>query len=292
MYDSMDELAQLADTAGATVAATITQRREGTDTSWYIGKGKVKEISRLIQETDADMCIFDDELTSIQVRNLEEELGIRIVDRTTLILDIFARRAQSSEGKMQVELAQLKYMLPRLTRFNTTLSRLGGGIGTRGPGEKQLETDRRHIKRRILELEKGIAEIKLHRKIRRSGRGELPAVALVGYTNAGKSTLLNRLSGSDVLAEDKLFATLDPVTRSVKSPGGLTFLLVDTVGFINKLPHDLIDAFRSTLEEAVYADVLVHVVDASSPFYQTQMQSGGRCTIFPGRRGQARDRCL
>ena len=272
LYDSMDELAQLADTAGLQVLTKITQKREGSDNATYIGRGKVKEISQAAQEMDATMCVFDDELSSVQVRNLEDQLGLRIIDRTTLILDIFARRAQSSEGKMQVELAQLKYLLPRLTGFNTALSRLGGGIGTRGPGEKKLETDKRHIKRRIFELEKDIDELKKHRMLRRSGRGDTPAVALVGYTNAGKSTLLNRLSGSSVFAEDKLFATLDPVTRSVSTPGGIGFLLVDTVGFINKLPHDLIDAFRSTLEEAVYADALVHVVDASCPFYDTQMQ--------------------
>ncbi|MHB1314883.1 MAG: GTPase HflX [Christensenellales bacterium] len=272
LYDSMGELAQLADTAGASVVAKITQKREGSDNATYVGRGKVKEISQAVQQMEADLCIFDDELSSVQVRNLEEALGLRIVDRATLILDIFAQRAQSSEGKMQVELAQLKYMLPRLTGFNTALSRLGGGIGTRGPGEKKLETDRRHIKRRIFELERNIEGLKAHRQLRRSGRGDIPTVALVGYTNAGKSTMLNRLSGSSVLAEDKLFATLDPVTRSVSTPGGIAFLLVDTVGFINKLPHDLIDAFRSTLEEAVYADVLVHVVDASCSFYTTQMQ--------------------
>ena len=271
LYDSMGELAQLADTAGAVVAEKIIQKREGADNTTYIGRGKLKELSQAVQEREADICIFDDELTSVQVRNLEEALGVRIIDRTALILDIFAQRAQSSEGKMQVELAQLKYRLPRLTG-NTALSRLGGGIGTRGPGEKKLETDRRYIKRRIHDLERGIAELKKHRLLTRGGRGELPVAALVGYTNAGKSTLLNRLSGSNVFAEDKLFATLDPVTRRVSTQSGLPFLLVDTVGFINKLPHDLIDAFRSTLEEAVYADVLVHVVDAACPFYETQMQ--------------------
>ena len=273
-YDTLSELAELADTAGAEVIALERQRRPSPDPVYYVGRGKAEELSRLASANDADLFIFDDELSSVQIRNLEEILGSRVLDRTTLILDIFAGRAQSREGKLQVELAQLKYRLPRLIGFGQTLSRLGGGIGTRGPGEKKLESDRRRIRRQIYQLECDLKEVTKQRTLRRTKReqGTIPVAAIVGYTNAGKSTLLNLLSGSDVLAEDKLFATLDPVTRNVKLPDGGEVLLTDTVGFINKLPHDLVEAFRSTLEEAVYADIILHVVDCSSSYAREQMK--------------------
>ncbi|MGI6175643.1 MAG: GTPase HflX [Christensenellales bacterium] len=271
-YDSIGELEELAKTAGAVVLHKESQKRFDADNAYYVGKGKVKELALLCQSIEADICIFDDELSMIQLRNLERELGVKVVDRATLILDIFAARATTSEGKLQVELAQMKYKLPRLLGSGQILSRLGGGIGTRGPGEKKLEVDRRRIRRRIFELEKEIKRLKQQRDLRRERRNEVPTIALVGYTNAGKSTLLNTLSGSDVTAEDKLFATLDPVTRKINLPSGTMVLLVDTVGFINKLPHDLIDAFRSTLEEAIYADILLHVVDASADYYEEQMK--------------------
>ncbi|MGI6168363.1 MAG: GTPase HflX [Christensenellales bacterium] len=270
-YDSLEELAELARSAGAEVLHTERQKRSVADNSFYVGKGKATELAAICQEKEANLCIFDDELTMVQARNLEREIGVRVIDRTALILDIFAQRAQTSEGKLQVELAQLKYKLPRLLGTGTALSRLGGGIGTRGPGEKKLEVDRRRIRRRIFELEKELKTVTEQRDLRRQRRNQIPTIALVGYTNAGKSTLLNLLSKSEVAAEDKLFATLDPVTRRIRM-GAIQVLLVDTVGFINKLPHDLIDAFRSTLEEAVYADFLLHVVDGSSPYYDVQIQ--------------------
>lgn len=269
----LEELARLAETAGAEVIATEMQRKRQQDAATYIGSGKAEELALTLQAMGADLVIFDDELSGAQVRNLEERLGCRVIDRTMLILDIFAGRAKSSEGKLQVELAQLKYRLPRLAGLGTSLSRLGGGIGTRGPGESKLESDRRHIRRRIRDLEQELQRLVGQRDVRRARRqrGGIPVVALVGYTNAGKSTLLNALCGADQLAEDKLFATLDTVSRRMALPAG-ECLLVDTVGFIEKLPHDLVDAFRSTLEEVVYADLLLHVVDAASPEAQRQMQ--------------------
>ena len=260
----MKELARLADTAGAEVVLSCVQSRQ-RDRGTYIGKGKARELALSASALDADLAIFDDELTPIEEKNLEEILGLKIVDRTTLILDIFARHAKSREGRLQVELAQLKYNLPRLVGEGTSLSRLGGGIGTRGPGESKLEVDRRRIRRRIYELQREIEKLSEQRELRRENREKNRAVqiALVGYTNAGKSSLLSALSGTEVYAEDKLFATLDPLTRKVQTPSGKEVLFTDTVGFIEKLPHDLIDAFRSTLEEAVRADLLVLVVDAA-----------------------------
>ena len=252
--ESLAELARLADTAGAEVLTAILQNRTFIETSTYVGEGKVKEIKAVCESLGANLIIFDDELTGSQVRNLEDITGIKVIDRSTLILDIFAARALTKEGKIQVELAQLKYMLPRLVGVGSALSRLGGGIGTRGPGETKLETDRRHIKRRISYLEDELKDIKKHRELLRSRRKKegIPVVALVGYTNAGKSSLLNALAHSDVLAEDKLFATLDPTVRSIELSDNRKVLLVDTVGFIRKLPHRLIEAFKSTLEEAVF----------------------------------------
>ena len=263
---SLEELEQLAHTAGAVVVSKLTQNRRVPDTATYIGKGKAEELALLCRAHNLNLVIFDDELSPSQIRNLNDIIGIRIIDRTALILDIFAGRAVSREGKLQVELAQLKYRLPRLMGMGVMLSRLGGGIGTRGPGEKKLETDRRHIRRRIGEIERDLNKVRDRRQALRERRekNRIPVVALVGYTNAGKSSLMNALSGSSVLVENKLFATLDPIHRGIILPTGQEILLVDTVGFINKLPHDLIEAFKSTLEEAVYADLLLHVVDASS----------------------------
>lgn len=274
---SLDELAGLAETAGALVITRVLQNRQKPDPATYIGSGKAEELSLTCQALEIDLAIFDDELTGAQKRNLENALGVRVIDRTALILDIFAQHAQSAEGKLQVELAQMKYRLPRLTGQGTELSRLGGGIGTRGPGETQLEVDRRRIRKRIDDLEHDLKEIKQRRDLRRARREKQgqTVVALVGYTNAGKSTLLNALSGSDVLVEDKLFATLDPVMRNVDLPENRSCLLVDTVGFIRKLPHPLVQAFRSTLEEAIYADLLIVVSDLSSPNYAQQ-----RDTVF------------
>lgn len=273
-YDGLEELALLATTAGASVIGCERQRRDRPDNATYIGKGKLFDLVQLASAQNIDLFIFDDELSAVQIRNLESVLGQRVIDRTALILDIFASRAQSREGKLQVELAQLKYRLPRLIGANDSLSRQGGGIGTRGPGEKKLETDRRRIRRQIFEVQQTIDEVTKQRELRRARRikNELPSIALVGYTNAGKSTLLNQLSDSDVLAKDMLFATLDPVTRQVDWPEIGEVLISDTVGFINKLPHDLINAFRSTLEEAIHADVIVHVVDASSPTREEQIK--------------------
>ncbi len=273
--ESLTELARLADTAGIQVIGSLLQKREKPDKATYIGSGKAEELALLCQGQDATMVIFDAELSGAQTRNLEEILGgAEVVDRTVLILAIFAQRAQSREGRLQVELAQLNYQLPRLIGYGLVMSRIGSGAGlrARGPGETKLELDRRRIRRRITDLSRELEELGKQRDLRRARRqrNEVPVVALVGYTNAGKSTLLNRLSGAGVLAEDKLFATLDPVTRSVRLPQGGDFLLVDTVGFINKLPHTLVKAFHSTLEEATLADLLVVVSDAASPELERQ----------------------
>lgn len=274
-YDTLEELAALAETAGVQVVGREQQRRRAVDTATYIGTGKAEELALSVNALEADLVIFDDELSAIQMRNLEQVLGVPIIDRTMLILDIFALRAQSREGKLQVELAQLKYRLPRLLGMGRVLSRQGAsGVGMRGPGEKKLEIDRRRIRRRVFELEQELAEIGKQRGLRRERRmsSAVPAVALVGYTNAGKSTLLNRLSGSDVLAEDQLFATLDPVVRQVALPSGAECLLSDTVGFINKLPHELVRAFHSTLEEVKNAALILHVIDATSAYADVQMR--------------------
>lgn len=273
MEDSLAELAELASTAGAKSVGRVIQNREQVHPGTYVGKGKIEEIKDLLWETEATGIICDDELSPAQMKNLQDELDVKVMDRTLLILDIFAARASTSEGKIQVELAQLKYRQTRLTGFGTAMSRLGGGIGTRGPGEKKLEIDRRLIKSRIASLNRELKEVKRHREVTREQRSAsfIPVVAIVGYTNAGKSTLLNQLTGAGILAEDKLFATLDPTTRSLKLASGQEVLLTDTVGFINKLPHHLIEAFKSTLEEAKYADVTLHVVDTSSPQMDSQM---------------------
>ena len=269
----LDELEELARTAGAIVLKKILQKKPVKDAAFLIGRGKVDEIGLLRQALNANLIIFDDELSGAQVRNLEEIIGAKVIDRTTLILDIFAQRAQSSEGKLQVELAQLKYRLPRLMGLGNQLSRLGGGIGTRGPGEKKLEVDRRHIRRKINLLEDELLNIEKRREIMRRDRTKsaIPVIALVGYTNSGKSTIMNKLCGTDVLAENKLFATLDPTVRKLAIATGKDALLIDTVGFIRKLPHELIESFKSTLEEAVHADILLHVVDASSDETSTQI---------------------
>ncbi len=271
---SLKELGDLADTAGAEAVASLIQNREQIHPGTYIGKGKIEELRQMLYLYDADGVICDDELSPAQLQNLQAELECKVMDRTLIILDIFAARALTSEGKIQVELAQLRYRQSRLTGLGKSLSRQGGGIGTRGPGEKKLETDRRLIGERIGVLKKQLADVKAHREVLRKNRkkNNIFTVAIVGYTNAGKSTLLNALTGSDVLAEDALFATLDPTTRLFPLPHGGQVLLTDTVGFIRKLPHHLIDAFRSTLEEAVYADAIVHVVDASNPQMERQME--------------------
>ncbi len=272
--ESLDELAELASTAGAKVEGRLVQVREAIHPGTYIGKGKLEELKILVRACDATGIICDDELSSIQLKGLEEALECKIMDRTLLILDIFAARAVSSEGKIQVELAQLKYRASRLSGLGTSLSRLGGGIGTRGPGEKKLETDRRLIRTRITQLKRELEEVRQHRELLREGRkrSKIPVAALVGYTSAGKSSLLNALTGSEILADAMLFSTLDTTTRSLTLPDGQEILLTDTVGFINKLPHHLIDAFRSTLEEARYADYILHVVDTSNPQMELQMQ--------------------
>ena len=272
---SLDELAELARTAGAETVGRIIQPREYAHPSTYIGKGKLDEARIMIDQMDATGIICDDELSPVQLKNLEDILDTKVMDRTMVILDIFAARASTSEGKLQVEMAQLKYRMTRLAGLGTTLSRLGGGIGTRGPGEKKLETDRRIIKDRLSKLSNELKEVENHRNVLRARRVNTttPVVAIVGYTNAGKSTLLNKLSDAGVLSEDKLFATLDTTTRSKVLPNGEKVLLTDTVGFIRKLPHHLIQAFRSTLEEAKYADILVHVVDASNPDCEHQIKT-------------------
>ena len=255
---SLEELKDLASTAGADTVGVVIQNREQVHPGTYVGKGKIEEIKDLLWELEATGIICDDELSPAQMKNLQDELDAKVMDRTLVILDIFASRASTSEGKIQVELAQLKYRQSRLTGFGTALSRLGGGIGTRGPGEKKLEMDRRLIKGRIAQLNRELKDVKRHREVTREqrSRNRIPVAAIVGYTNAGKSTLLNTLTGAGILAEDKLFATLDPTTRELKLPSGQEILLTDTVGFIRKLPHHLIEAFRSTLEEARYADII------------------------------------
>ncbi len=271
--DSVAELAELVNTAGAAVVGTLIQKRELIHPGTYVGTGKVAEIAELIEQTGATGIVCDDELSPAQLKNLEDALQTKVMDRTLIILDIFAARATTNEGKIQVELAQLKYRLSRLTGLGRSMSRLGGGIGTRGPGEKKLEMDRRLIKNRIAQLNRELKEVQRHREINRAQRekNQIPVAAIVGYTNAGKSTLLNHLTDAGVLEEDKLFATLDPTTRILQLNKQQEILLTDTVGFIRKLPHHLIEAFRSTLEEAKYADYLIHVVDASNPQRDKQM---------------------
>ena len=270
--ESLQELARLAETAGAEVVGSFLQKRQRPDGATFIGRGRAEELARDCQALEADLCIFDEELTGIQARNLEDLLGVKVVDRTSLILDIFAQRASSSEGKLQVELAQLQYRSARLVHLGQGLSRLAGGIGTRGPGESKLEIDRRRIRERMADLRQRLQEVERQRGIRRRSRerAEVPVVALVGYTNAGKSSLLNKLTGSGVYVEDQLFATLDAVSRRMETAEHTPYLLVDTVGFIRKLPHDLVSAFRSTLEEAALADVLVIVSDGASQYRQEQ----------------------
>ncbi len=263
--DSLDELEQLADTAGAVTVGKLVQNLDRINPATYIGKGKLDELKLAIFELDATGVICDDELSPAQLKNLENELEIKVMDRTLLILDIFAQRASTSEGKIQVELAQLKYLSARLAGMRASLSRLGGGIGTRGPGEKKIDIDKRIIHNRIGILKSQLQEIKKHREITRKTRKNIVTAAIWGYTNAGKSTLLNALADSDVFVENKLFATLDPSTRRVKLKSGQEILVTDTVGFIRKLPHNLIEAFRSTFEEAAYADIIIHLVDASNP---------------------------
>lgn len=270
---SLDELCELASTAGAVTVARVIQNLDNFNPSTYIGKGKIDEIKELIIEYDATGIICDDELSPAQMNNLSDALEIKVMDRTLLILDIFAARANTNEGKIQVELAQLRYRSSRLSGFGNALSRLGGGIGTRGPGETKLEMDRRIIHERIGQLKHELEAVVTHRELTRSqrSRSNIPVVAIVGYTNAGKSTLLNTLTGAGILAENKLFATLDPTTRGLELESGQQILLTDTVGFISKLPHHLVEAFKSTLEEAVYADIILHVVDASNPAMDSQM---------------------
>jgi len=272
--ESLLELEQLADTAGLTVVGRVVQVRDKADPAWYIGKGKVEEVREALAAGGGNVAVFDQELSGAQVRNLERELDVKIIDRTQLILDIFAQRARTREGKLQVELAQLTYLLPRLSGHGKNLSRLGGGIGTRGPGETKLETDRRHIRLRIHDLKRQLEDVIRHRELhrRRRKKSGLFQFALVGYTNAGKSTLLNGLTGADTYMEDRLFATLDPTSRLLKLPGGSEVLVTDTVGFIRHLPHDLVAAFRATLEEVLEADCILHVVDSSSPARDTQMK--------------------
>ena len=272
--ESMAELFELAKTAQAEIVGEMVQNKDHPEASTYFGEGKMEELRLAAQSLGATLLIFDDELTGSQIRNIESYTGVRTIDRSTLILDIFAQRAISKEGKIQVELAQLKYALPRLSGMGAQLSRLGAGIGTRGPGETKLESDRRHIHRRIHSLENELSEIQAHRNLQRSRREKdnVVVAALVGYTNAGKSTILNYFTQADVLAENMLFATLDPTMRKLSLPDGRNGVIVDTVGFIRKLPHHLIEAFKSTLDEAVLANVLVHVIDSSNPEMHTQIK--------------------
>lgn len=277
---SMEELQGLAEAAGACVLGQMVQHLEKTNSATLIGKGKVEELAELCRNMEADTVIFNDELTGMQIRNLEEALEVRVIDRTILILDIFAARATSKEGKLQVELAQLQYRMPRLTGFGKSLSRLGGGIGTRGPGEKKLETDRRHIARRMDDIRKELSRIKNTRSVQRAQRekAEIPVVALVGYTNSGKSALMNRLlsmsekEDKTVVEQDMLFATLDTQHRNISLGSNCQFILIDTVGFVSKLPHSLVQAFKATLEEVAYADLLLHVVDASYENYDFHIE--------------------
>jgi GTPase len=271
---SLEELERLAETAGAKVIGKFTQQLRSITPSTLIGRGKVEEIQGAVHELHPDLVIMDEDLSPAQQRNLESAFKIRVIDRSQLILDIFAQRARSNEGKLQVELAQLEYLLPRLTRQWTHLSRLGGGIGTRGPGETQLEVDRRRIRERISHLKRRLTTVERTRTLQRKERDEVPfaTVALVGYTNAGKSTLMNTLTRAGVFVEDKLFATLDPTTRALRLPTGDKVMLVDTVGFINKIPHSLIEAFKSTLEEVRSADLLLHLVDLANPLFDEQIK--------------------
>ena len=270
---SLDELEELACTAGALTVGRIIQNREKPHPGTYLGKGKIEELKELVWEMEATGIICDDELSPAQLNNLSSLLDVKVMDRTLIILDIFAGRATTREGKIQVELAQLKYRAARLVGLRDSLSRLGGGIGTRGPGETKLEVDRRHVHDRISWLKGELKDVERHREVTRQKRmdNKVPVVAIVGYTNAGKSTLLNTLTDAGILAEDQLFATLDPTTRALELPGGESVLMTDTVGFIRKLPHHLIEAFKSTLEEAKYADIILHVVDSSNPQADTQM---------------------
>ena len=271
---SMSELYELTESAGAQPVGAMIQKREKPDGATCIGSGRLEELKEVCQSQEIDLIIFDCELSPTQIRNLEFETEVRIIDRTMLILDIFASRARSREGKLQVELAQLKYLLPRLTGKGAAMSRLGGGIGTRGPGESKLETDRRHIRRRLESLREQLAQVEQHRnqlRRRREKEGIITA-AIVGYTNAGKSTLMNTLTDAGVLAEDKLFATLDPTSRALKLPNGVSVMLIDTVGLVRRLPHHLVEAFHSTLEEAALADMILNVCDASSPEAQVHLE--------------------
>lgn len=273
-WESLEELAELVKTAGGEVITQVLQRLDHINPGFYIGTGKVQEIKEIAELHGATGIVFDDELSPVQMRNLAEALDLKVMDRTMVILDIFASRALSKEGKLQVEMAQLKYQSSRLIGFGTMLSRQAGGIGSRGPGEKKLELDKRHLKTRMEILQAELAEVEKHRQLIRSRRDKnnKPVVAIVGYTNAGKSTLLNQLSGSDVYVQNQLFATLDPTTRGINLPSGSEILLTDTVGFIRKLPHHLVKAFYSTLEEAKYADIILHVMDVSSPHLETHQQ--------------------
>ena len=304
MEDHLDELYRLADTAGAEVVGRTYQRVEAPSPNFYLGQGKVEELKGVLQQARSTLVLFDEPLSPVQGQNLEQALALRVMDRTELILDIFATRARSAEAKMQVELAQLEYLLPRLTRMWTHLSRIRGGIGLRGPGETQLETDRRVIRKKIATLRRRLEDVADHRANQRQGRRSLPTATLVGYTNAGKSSILRALSGDDIFVEDRLFATLDTLTREVDVGGGYRFRLTDTVGFIRKLPHHLVASFRATLEEARDADILLHVIDAAHPAWEGQAQvveavleemglyEGGAGSGEPGAAGPERKRVV
>ena len=271
---SLDELAELVKSAGAEPVLSLMQRLGRVESGTYVGTGKLREIAEICAEQEIDLIVADSELSPTQIKNMEDAADVRVIDRTTLILDIFALRARSKEGKLQVELAQLKYMLPRLTGRGVEMSRLGGGIGTRGPGETKLETDRRHIRRRIETLKEELDEVEKHRRMlrRRREKDGVITCAIVGYTNAGKSTLMNYLTDAGVLAQDKLFATLDPTSRALKLPGGVSVMLIDTVGLVRRLPHHLVEAFRSTLEEAALSDIIINLCDASSDEARVHLQ--------------------
>lgn len=271
---SLDELFELVKSAGAEPVMSVTQNLQKPETGTFVGSGKLQEIAEICKQQEIDLLVFDSELSPTQIKNIEAATDVRVIDRTTLILDIFAQRARSKEGKLQVELAQLKYMLPRLTGKGIAMSRLGGGIGTRGPGETKLETDRRHIRRRMETLKEELAEIEKHRNMLRKRREKNGVItcAIVGYTNAGKSTLMNYLTDAGVLAQDKLFATLDPTSRALKLPSGVTVMMIDTVGLVRRLPHHLVEAFRSTLEEAAQSDIILNVCDVSSDEARTHMK--------------------
>ena len=271
---SLEELFELVKSAGAEPELSVMQKLDRPESATYLGSGKLKEIAQICDKREIDIIVADSELSPTQIKNIEHETDVRVIDRTTLILDIFAQRARSKEGKLQVELAQLKYMLPRLTGKGIEMSRLGGGIGTRGPGETKLETDKRHIRRRMETLKDELAEVEKHRQMLRKRRKKDVVVtcAIVGYTNAGKSTLMNYLTNAGVLAQDKLFATLDPTSRALKLPSGVTIMLIDTVGLVRRLPHHLVEAFRSTLEEAAQSDIIINLCDASSDEARTHLQ--------------------